>query len=201
MIDFCQIDGRVISTGRVVLRPWTTADTADALSIYGSPAVAHWLEPEMSRVRDSDSMAGILRTWMDKSAQALPPVGRWAVSLVSTPQGREVVGGAALLPFGPDQADLQVSLQLQPAWWGKGLATEAGHAVAHYAFAYEVAEVFAVARPRNRRAASLAERVGMEWVGETAKYYARELQVYRLLRADLDAPVGGVRVTPGAPDL
>jgi RimJ/RimL family protein N-acetyltransferase len=197
MIDFCEIGGRVISTSRVVLRPWAATDVADALSIYGSPAVAHWLEPEMSRVPDSDAMAGILQAWIDEDAAALPPVGRWAVTLSSRTQSSAVVGGAALLPFGPVGEDLQMVWQLQPTSWGKGLATEAGHALAHYAFIHGAAEVFAVVRPRNRRAATVAERVGMEWVGETDKYYARELQVYRLLRADLDAPVGGVRLTPG----
>lgn len=197
MIDFCQIEGRVVTTSRVVLRPWTRADAADALSVYGSPAVAHWLEPELSRVPDADVMADILQSWIAESSTALPPVGRWALTLASTPQRREVIGGAALLPFGPDGQDVQVALQLKPTWWGKGLATEAGHALANYAFAHRAAEVFAVVRPRNRRAASVAERIGMEWVGETDKYYARELQVYRLLRADLDAPVGGVRITPG----
>jgi RimJ/RimL family protein N-acetyltransferase len=104
------------------------------------------------------------------------------------------VGGAALLPFGPGGEDLQIAWQLQPTWWGKGLATEAGHALAHYAFANGAAEIFAVVRPHNRRAAAVAGRVGMEWVGETDKYYDRELSVYRLLRADLDLPVGGVRI-------
>jgi RimJ/RimL family protein N-acetyltransferase len=201
MIDFCRIDGRVISTSRVVLRPWEARDAAAALSIYGSPAVAHWLEPEMARVPDTDTMARVLRAWIGQSADALPPVGRWAVTLASTAQAGEVVGGAALLPFGPDEQDLQMAWQLQPLWWGRGLATEAGHAVAHYAFAHGAAEVFAVVRPHNRRAAAVAERVGMEWVGETDKYYARELQVYRLLQADLDAPPGGVSIapTPGGP--
>jgi RimJ/RimL family protein N-acetyltransferase len=196
MIDYCEIEGRVIRTSRVVLRPWTSRDVTDALTIFGSPAVAHWLEPEMPLVPDWESMADILADWVDERAAAVPPVGRWALTLPSSPSGRDVVGAAALLPFGPDGQDLQMAWQLQPTWWGKGLATEAGHALAHYAFVSGAAEVFAVVRPRNRRAAALAARVGMEWVGETEKYYARELQVYRLLRADLDLPVDGVRVKP-----
>ena len=199
MIDFCQIEGRVISTSRVVLRPWTQADAAAALSIYGSPAVAHWLEPEMPRVPDTDTMARVLRSWVEDDQLALPPVGRWAVTLPCTPQGPEVVGGASLLPFGPGWEDVQMAWQLKPTRWGRGLATEAGHALAHYAFAHGVGEVFAVVRARNRRAAAVAERVGMEWVGETDKYYSRELQVYRLLHADLDAPPGGVRINPSSP--
>lgn len=197
MIDFCEIEGPVISTSRVVLRPWTEADAAAALSIYGSPAVSHWLEPEVPRVTDTDTMVRILGSWIQDGLTALRPVGPWAVTLASSPQEPEVVGGASLLPFGPGWEDLQMAWQLKPTQWGKGLATETGHALAHYAFAHGAAEVFAVVRPRNRRAASVAERVGMEWVGETDKYYARELQVYRLLHADLDAPVGGVRFSPG----
>jgi hypothetical protein len=48
--------------------------------------------------------------------------------------------------------------------------------------------VFAVVRPGNRRGIATARRVGMEWVGETTKYYGMTLQVYRLTKADLDHP-------------
>jgi RimJ/RimL family protein N-acetyltransferase len=194
MIDYCEIEGRVIRTPRLVLRPWTDQDVTDALSIYGNCAVAHWLEPQMSLVPDTASMADILDGWISENENAVPPVGRWAISLPTFSGGREVVGGAALLPFGPAGEDLQVAWQLQPTRWGEGLATEAGHALAHYAFAHGAAEIFAVVRPHNRRAAALAGRVGMEWVGETDKYDDLELQVYRLLQADLDLPVGGVSV-------
>jgi RimJ/RimL family protein N-acetyltransferase len=47
-----------------------------------------------------------------------------------------------------------------------------------------VDEVFAVARPHNKRAIATAGRLGMEWVGETDKYYDLNLQVYRLRAAD-----------------
>ena len=43
-------------------------------------------------------------------------------------------------------------------------------------------------RDRNARGAATAQRVGMEWVGETDKYYDLRLQVYRLRKGDLDAP-------------
>ena len=44
----------------------------------------------------------------------------------------------------------------------------------------EVDELFAVARPANKRAIATARRIGMEWVGETDKYYNLNLQVYRI---------------------
>lgn len=47
-------------------------------------------------------------------------------------------------------------------------------------------ELYAVARPKNTRAIATAGRLGMEWVGETDKYYDLTLQVYRVRAADLD---------------
>ena len=61
--------------------------------------------------------------------------------------------------------------QLAPHAWGRGIAAEAGHAVAHHAFASGLDELFAVVRSQNSRGAATAQRVGMEWVGETEKYY------------------------------
>ena len=45
--------------------------------------------------------------------------------------------------------------------------------------------MFAVARPKNTRAAATARRIGMEWVGETTKYYDMRLNVYRIRPSDL----------------
>jgi len=42
-----------------------------------------------------------------------------------------------------------------------------------------------VMRPANERAEKLAERLGMQWVGETDKYYGLRLKVYRLRPTDL----------------
>ena len=50
-------------------------------------------------------------------------------------------------------------------------------------------------RPGNTRGVATARGVGMEWVGETDKYYGLTLQIYRLTAADLDCPepTAGVR--------
>ncbi|MCW2709841.1 MAG: family N-acetyltransferase, partial [Marmoricola sp.] len=111
--------------------------------------------------------------------------GRWALELAGT---GELVGGIVLLPLPPEGHDLQIGWQLAPAYWGQGLAGEAGHAVAHFAFASGVEELFAVVRPRNERGARTARSIGMEWVGESEKYFDLRLQVYRLRKGELDVP-------------
>ncbi len=185
--DRVLIEGQRIRTPRLLLRPWADQDAAAALSVFGDEHVARWLAPAVDRVPDVESMRALLARWAQQ--RVAPPSGRWAVEVA---ESGEVVGALALLPLPPDELDLEIGWQLAPSAWGKGYAVEAGHAVAHYAFASGADEIFAVVRPRNARGAATARRVGMEWVGETDKYYALTLQVYRLRKGDLhlSGPVG-----------
>ena len=177
------ISGRVITTPRLRLRPWGIEDAGPALRIFGQDEVARWLAPAMSRVPDAEAMRDLLQSWVDDDDAAERPTGRWAVEDLTI---RGVVGAAAVLPLPPLGEDLEIGWQLAPEAWGRGFATEAGHALAHYAFSGGEDEVFAVVRPRNTRGAATARRVGMEWVGETDKYYDLRLQVFRLRKGDLD---------------
>jgi RimJ/RimL family protein N-acetyltransferase len=175
-------DGR-ISTARLTLRPWSVDDAETALAVYGARDVTRWLSPAMDRVPDAAAMRELIERWQAEEHPA--PQGRWAVLLAET---GELVGGVAVLPLPPDDEDLEVAWQLAPHAWGRGIAAEAGHAVAHHAFSSGVDELFAVVRSQNGRGAATAQRVGMEWVGETEKYYDLRLQVYRLRKGELDVP-------------
>jgi RimJ/RimL family protein N-acetyltransferase len=141
----------------------------------------------MDAVRDRHAMRLVLQHWVGESHRSVAPTGRWAIEL--TEESR-VIGGIALLYLPPGGTDLEIGWQLAPDVWGHGYAAEAGHEVAHWALGYPgVDEVFAVIRPNNTRGAATAERIGMEWVGETDKYYELQLQVYRLRAGDLDQPL------------
>ncbi|HEX2177788.1 MAG TPA: GNAT family N-acetyltransferase [Nocardioidaceae bacterium] len=180
----------ILESDRLVLRPWTVDDAEVALEIYGREEVAHWLSPEMDRVADEDSMRLLLQQWIAEDERAVPPTGRWAVELRDD---KRVVGGIALLYLPPGGEDVELAFQVAPDEWGQGYATEAGLLVAHYALReHHAEEIFAVVRPHNHRAASTARRIGMEWAGETEKYYQLSLQVYRLRAADLDHPFPGL---------
>jgi len=177
------IDGRTIRSPRLTLRPWSNADAPSALAIYGSEQVTRWLSPAMGMVDDVAAMEGVIAGWL---ADTLPqPAGRWALELIETGL---LVGSAVLLPLPPEGDDLQIGWQLAPSFWGHGLAAEAGHAVAHFAFESGLEEVFAVVRPKNERGARTARSIGMEWVGESEKYFDLRLQVYRIRRGELDVP-------------
>ena len=186
----------VLKTDRLTLRPWRMDDAEAALRIFGDHEVARWLSPALERVADMSAMRLLLQQWILEDARAPAPAGRWAIELFAEAR---VVGGVALLLLPPGGEDLEIGVQLAPDVWGRGLASEAGHRVAHHALAHDgVEEVFAVVRPTNKRAAAMAKRIGMEWVGETDKYYDLRLHVYRLRSADLDQPLPGQRLGTAA---
>ena len=173
---------REMRTDRLLLRPWQEDDAEAALEVYGADDVARWLSPAMDRAPDVAAMRLLLQQWVAEDARQVPPAGRWAVEQRAD---KRVVGGAVLLPLPPGDEDLEMGWQLNPDVWGHGYATEAGHALARWAFSQGVDEVLAVVRPANKRAEGAARRLGMEWVGETEKYYDLRLQVFRLRPADL----------------
>jgi RimJ/RimL family protein N-acetyltransferase len=184
------VEGSSIYTPRLKLRPWQAEDAEAAFAVYGSDEVTRWLAPAMTRAEDVPAMRALLDCWLANGEVLAYPAGRWAVELRET---GELIGGAVLLPLPPYGVDLEIGWQLVRAVWGNGFAAEAGHGVAHYAFESGVDEIFAVVRPNNARGAATARRVGMDWVGETDKYYDLRLQVYRLRKGDLDLPAA----TPG----
>lgn len=172
-------------TRRLRLRPWTLDDAVAAFGIFGRREIARWLTPAVPRVADSDEMRQLLARWITEHEEAGQSMGHWAIEIRHS---GVIIGAVSLLPLPPGCTDFEIGWQIAPAAWGHGYGAEAGHAVAHQAFANGVPEVFAVARLGNARGAATARRVGMEWVGETDKYYGLTLQVYRLTAPDLDYP-------------
>jgi RimJ/RimL family protein N-acetyltransferase len=170
-------------TKRLALRPWTISDAGAALSVYGDDEVARWLAPAMDRIPDLAAMRLVLQQWVAEDARMTPPAGRWAIEDLR--DGR-LIGGATLLPLPPDD-EFEIGWQLHPDTWGQGFATEAGLAMAVWAFEQGIEQVVALVRPANSRATAMVRRIGMEWVGETEKYHNLRLQVFRLRPGDLDA--------------
>ncbi len=129
----------------------------------------------------------VLQQWVAEDARMTTPAGRWAMEDL---QDGRLLGGATLLPLPPDE-EFEIGWQLHPREWGHGYATEAGLALARWAFDQGIEQVVALVRPANTRAVATVRRIGMEWVGETEKYHGLRLQQFRLRPGDLTAPPAG----------
>jgi len=171
-----------LETDRLTIRDWTAGDAPAALEIYGSDDVARWLTPALNKVGDLAAMQAVLQAWIEAQPNLTAPCGRWAVA---RRDDGEVVGGMVIRLLPPYDVDLEIGWQLKPGAWGNGYATEASKALMRWAFDNGAAELFAVARPNNARAVATAKRLGMDWVGETDKYYDLRLQVYRIRASEL----------------
>lgn len=176
-----------LRTERLLLRPWDPDDAPAALRIYGAGEVTRWLTPVMGQVTDVEAMRTVIKGWIEDQHLQPAPRGHWAVQEHSS---GELVGSVAIRLLPPFDEDLQLSWQLRPESWGNGYASEAARGLAAWAFTKDIDELFAVARPSNTRAIGVAKRVGMQWVGETTKYYDLRLQVFRLRATDLSVPTG-----------
>jgi ribosomal-protein-alanine N-acetyltransferase len=171
-----------LETDRLLIRDWEEDDAEAAQEIYGSAEVAQWLSPAIEKVTDEATMRAILQAWIEAQPNFVVPAGRFAVV---RKEDNEVIGGLLIRLLPPYEEDLEIGWQFRPSAWGNGYASEASKALMGWAFSTgDVDELFAVARPNNKRAIGTAQRLGMEWVGETDKYYDLNLQVYRIRAAD-----------------
>ncbi len=172
----------LLTTERLLIRDWRPEDAVEAFHVYGTTVVTDWLVPSMPYVTDIEDMHKVLEQWIRERAELPNPLGRWAI--VHREQ-QEIIGGAELRLFPPYEEDVEVAWHLRPESWGYGYATEAVRALIQWAFDHEAVELFAVTHPTNERAKATAARLGMEWVGETTKYYSRPLDVYRVRPGDV----------------
>jgi RimJ/RimL family protein N-acetyltransferase len=186
------MQSRVLTSRRLRLRPWRPDDAEAAVEIFGVQGVSQWLTPAMSRVPDVAAMRSVLEAWSAEDARLVPPLGRWTVEILaagdagpSDGSGKGLVGAVALLPLPPDSEDAEIAWAINPTFQGNGYATEAADTLIRWAFSAGLPEVFAVSRPNNRAGARVAEHLGMEWVGQTAKYYGLNLIVHRARPGDL----------------
>ncbi|MDR7255027.1 RimJ/RimL family protein N-acetyltransferase [Nocardioides sp. BE266] len=178
-----EIEPERIVTATLILRAWSPEDAPEALEIYGDSRTAEAVGLSQP-VGDLEEMRGLLAQWDHQSSHSPLPQGRWAVE--STDDG-QLLGGASLLPFGPNDPQLVLGWHLRPGARGHGVAGQIGHALAHQAFvAGDVDEVFVAAPVRNTASLAVAKRLGMSRVTDLDwSHQGVQLEVLRLDREDL----------------
>ncbi len=162
-----------LHTARLSLCPLTAKDL-DAIH-------ALWTDREVRRYLCGDKVVSLAqsRQWLDASTRGFAErrFGLWGLyeaaggPLVGFSGGRDWPTGEPELIYG-----------LWPAWWGRGLATEAAEAVLDYVFetlGHPV--VMAATDPPNVASVRVMERLGMafDWRGEM---HGLDTLVYRLSR-------------------
>jgi RimJ/RimL family protein N-acetyltransferase len=98
-----------------------------------------------------------------------------------------LVGTGLLKPLpdaeGKNTEDIEIGWHLARRHWGRGLATEAGRALATRGFErLSVDALNIVIHPGNERSVTVAKRLGAAFRGRTTRYYGEELELFQLQR-------------------
>ena len=142
---------------RVLLRPYELDDVDEVYAYYSRAEVSRYLlTPPMSR----DAVAALVAA---RATRVRPHGPGEALALVVEHAG-EVVGDVVLILDGTDGGE--VGWVLNPAFGGRGLATDAVGLLLRLAFDhYRLASVTARLDRRNRASARLCVRLGMDLTG------------------------------------
>jgi RimJ/RimL family protein N-acetyltransferase len=165
-------------TERLVVRNWSLADADAFFELYRRWEVARWLGAAPRVLESRDEAEARLTRWTEANL-ASDLTGRWAVQCRD--DGR-VVGTVLLVPLPDGDGEIEVGWHLHPQAWGNGYATEAARGALDRAFQGGVDEVLAVVRPDNTASTAVCRRLGMEPMGRTTRYYASELELFRIRR-------------------
>lgn len=116
--------------------------------------------------------------------------GLWAAELKMT---GEVIGyvGLAVPSWLPEVLPVvEVGWRLEPAHWGKGLATEGGKASLRHGFeVLGLDRIISICQPENTASVRVMQKLGMRhWRQTTHPNVGVALHVYELMRQDWHPP-------------
>jgi [ribosomal protein S5]-alanine N-acetyltransferase len=144
------------TTDRLSLRP---VEPADVCALH-----AHWLHPEVRRYLwdgvtiPREQVEEIVRR--SKALFHAEGFGLWSLRIRTT---FEFAGCGGYWYF-RDPPERELILSLSPEWWGKGLATEAGHALLAHAFeSLHFDEVQGSTDAPNSASVRLMEHLGLRF--------------------------------------
>jgi RimJ/RimL family protein N-acetyltransferase len=174
-----------VETEQLLLRLWHPDDLDQLARIFANDLV--WRYPfkrGWTREETQDFLSRKIDEWQHRG------FSQWAVEVKAE---AKLIGFLGLAPpdFLPDvMPAVEVGWRLDPEWWGRGLATEGGHAALEYAFkTLGLNEVVSIYEPENLASGRVMERLGMKrFIDTTHPSLGVPLRVYKLTSSEWAAP-------------
>ena len=147
----------MITTARLVLRPFITADLPDFAAYRGDPEVARHQSWEAGY-----SLADAERFLAGQAGLTFGTPGEWVqLAIAERAGGGALLGDCACCVLEDQPGTAEVGVTLAPSSQGRGIATEALRALVAMLFgAHGMHRVFAQADDRNAPVHRLLERLG-----------------------------------------
>ena len=170
-----------ILTSRLLLRRFTQTALPALAHLFSDTAVQEYLAVGLMGPKGARAFA---ETFIRASDDEWREGGCGVMAMVPR-GGGDGAGNATLVGYCglrhlPDRISaMEVVYALRQDRWGQGLATEAARAVLDWAFeTLPVREIKAFTRPPHAASRRVMEKAGMEFQGETDRYYGEMLAVY-----------------------
>ena len=157
-----QVDGPVIETARLILRPWRASDIAANTAMLSDPETARFITP------DHQPITSELKGWRNAAVisghWALHGFGMFAVEEKSS--GRYIGRVGPYYP--PGWPGFEVGWGTAAEFRGKGYAVEAARASIDWSFAtFQLEEILHCIDRENVSSQAVARRLGATIEGET----------------------------------
>ena len=172
---------RIITSDRLLLRPWHEDDADFLLDMESRWEVVRFLGPNPTTLRTRDkALASIThRRDVDHPVHGLRAI---------TTRDGQLVGNLALVPVHVSAGqspgtppEVEIGWHLHPDAWGNGYATEAARAVLDDAFAQGLTRIIAVTNIGNDASQAVCRRLGMTHLGRTNRYYDTTKELFEKL--------------------
>ena len=145
-----------LTTARLTLRPWQPSDREGLWRMQSDPHTMEFLMPVADRTA-SDAVADRAEAHFARHG-----FGLW---VVEAPGVTDFAGycGLVHVPYAEHFTPaVEIGWRFDPAFWGRGYATEAARAALDFGFAtLGLEEIVAITVPVNLRSRAVMERLGM----------------------------------------
>ena len=179
MLEFLGDHRRGPDTARLSLRAFEATDAEPFFRLNSDPEVNRYTgDPPCESVAAAKAAILAYPDWEQ------PGIGRWATVHRAT----GAVIGFAGLKYLPELGEVDLGYRFLPAFWGRGLATEASRACLAYGFeTLGLQRVIGLTDPENQASMRVLEKIGMlpegsiEYHGQPANLFAVDVTRHRAL--------------------
>lgn len=164
----------ILETERLLLRHQEPGDVDGLWALYQDPRVSRFI-PDVARSREE-----VLEEleWFRNGHPRFPELGLWATVLK---ESGGLIGRCGLIPWTiDDRHEVEVAYLIDPAQWGRGLATEAARAIRDHAHhKLGLPRLIALIDAENVASRRVAEKIGLAFEKVGRDQYG-EFQIYAM---------------------
>lgn len=172
-----------MKSDRLILRPWQLpADKESFFQIYCNSEVTHFLPRVRQLATDVETLNAHFSVRLQTVRNQSKGSDWWAMI---ERKNNQIIGSIILqnLPdnYGYPTPDIEIGWHLRRDYWGQGYITEAAKVILEYGLiTLQLPIIYAVVNPDNYRSIRVTERLGMQSMGLTNKYYDTEALLFSI---------------------